>query len=93
MGIMTTLRALVAPVAPLPKLSAKPDDKSIPGQRIHHEYFVAEVGADGRFKWECRVYAANGEMHQMTGSAESDREARIDAIKWADDHKAKLRGA
>ena len=92
MGWLDKITGLVAPLV-IAKLSSKPDAKTVPGARVHHEYFVAEVGADGRYAWLARVYAANGEVHNMTGTAETDREARIDAIKWADDHKAKLRGA
>lgn len=74
------------------KLSAKPDAKGAPGTRVYHEYGVSEAPVNGRYEWHCRVYAATGEAHNMTGSAETDRQARIDAIEWAETHKAKLRG-
>lgn len=74
------------------KLSAKPDPKGAPGTRIYHEYGVSEAPVNGKYGWTCRVYAANGEAHNMTGWAETDRQARIDAINWAESHKATLRG-
>ncbi|MES2323277.1 MAG: hypothetical protein V4633_13515 [Pseudomonadota bacterium] len=80
-----------APV--LPKLASAPDVKGAPGTRMYHEYFVDEAPANGRIGWQARVYAADGTAHSMTGSAETDRQARIDAITWAESKKVELRGA
>lgn len=74
------------------KLSAKPDVKGAPGTRVYHEYGVSEAPVNGRYQWNCVVYDATSAPHRMTGSAETDRQARIDAINWAESHKATLRG-
>lgn len=74
------------------KLFAAPDVRGAPGTRVYHEYGVSEAPVNGRYQWHCRVYAANGVAQNMTGSAETDRQARIDAIEWAEEQKTKLRG-
>jgi hypothetical protein len=59
---------------------------------IHHEYFVDDEPADGRFGWLCRVYDKAGNPSQMTGAEESREQAASAAQTWAASAKRKLRG-
>lgn len=75
-----------------PRPSAAPDVKGAPGTRVYHEYFVDEHATNGRHVWLCRVYAADGTAHEMTGSEETNPAAAQSAISWAESVKATLRG-
>lgn len=93
MRILDMFKAKSAAAPEPPRLAAKADRRGAPGTRIHHEYFVAEEPVDGRFPWKCRVYDADSTVHEMTGAEDSDHQARVAAIAWADDKKTALRGA
>lgn len=78
--------------APAAAPSAKPDAKVAPGTRVYHEYFVDDQPVNGRHVWLCRVYSAGGQVHEMTGSEETNHGACQSAIAWAETVKATLRG-
>lgn len=79
--------------APVAVPVAAPDAKGAPGTRIYHEYFVGDAPVNGRYVWLCRVYAAGGQVHEMTGSEEANVDACQSAITWAESVKKQLRGA
>ena len=90
MGWLDSFKAKLADI-PAGKLACPPDPKALPGQKVYHEYFIGENAISGRATWHVRVYAG-GVSHEMTGSAETDRQARIDAMTWATEKKTQLRG-
>jgi len=79
-----------APEADAPVVTAA-DQRGALDPRVHHEYFVADEPIDGRWPWLCRVYAADGQPSEMTGSEETESEARTAAIAWADATKNAMR--
>lgn len=76
-----------------PAIAATPDPRGAPGTRIYHEYFVEAEPIDGRFPWRARVYAADGQPREMSGSEESEHAARAAAVAWAEATKTTMRGA
>lgn len=61
--------------------------------RVVHEYFVADAAENGRWPWLCRVYDKHSVAHQMTGSEETEAQAKSAAQTWAKGKKDELRGA
>jgi hypothetical protein len=64
-----------------------------PGTRIYHEYFVGEPRHDGKFPWNCRVYAPDGTITEIPGVADTRQAADDAAGEWAASTKATIRGA
>lgn len=74
-----------------PKLTAPKDPATLPGARLHHEYFTNPEPINGRFGWHGRVYAADGTAYEDSGDESSHREACQAAIRWAESKKNELR--
>lgn len=74
-------------------ISVSPDPRGAPGTRVYHEYFVDPEPTDGRWRWHCRVYGADGKPIETTGSEETEHAARAAAVVWAEATKATMRGA
>lgn len=88
---MDWLKKLMPQPEARPKLSAPQDPRTLPGQRLHHEYFTNPEPVNGRFGWHGRVYATDGTAYEDSGDEASHREACQAAIRWAESKKNELR--
>ena len=71
-----------------------PDPRGAPGTRIYHEYFLGDRPLpNGQWGWLARVYSANSEVTEQSGSEATQDSAREAALNWAVSAKEKMRAA
>lgn len=93
MGWLDKLLGNVTPALDPIKVDVAVNVTATDDPRVVHEYFVADAAENGRWPWLCRVYDNHCTAHQMTGSEETEAQAKSAAYAWAQAKKAELRGA